>query len=53
MRLIDADALTGKTIMEAHVDGFGIELKLSDGSVFTYSASDAGYSSWEIERIEE
>lgn len=35
------------------VDGFGIELKFSDGSVFWYSASDGGYSSWEIERSEE
>ena len=38
--------LIGRTIMEADVDGFGIELTLDDGSVFLYSASDGGYSSY-------
>ena len=40
--------LVGKTIIEAEVDGFGIKLKLEDGSTFEYDASDGGYSAWEI-----
>ena len=42
--------LVDKTIKMADVDGYGIELTFSDGTVFTYSSSDGGYSSWEIER---
>ena len=40
--------LIGKTIIEAKVDGFGIRLKLEDGSIFEYEASDGGYSLWEM-----
>lgn len=40
--------LEGQIIVKAEVTGYGIELTLSNGSVFTYSASDGGYSSWDI-----
>lgn len=41
--------LVGKTITEEDIDGFGIELKFTDGSVFTFSASDGGCSSWDFD----
>lgn len=36
--------LEGKAIIKADVDGYGMTLELSDGSVFDYCASDGGYS---------
>lgn len=45
--------LVGKTITVEDIDGFGIELKFTDGSVFTYSASDGGCSSWDFDPNEE
>lgn len=40
------EALVGRTIVSAEVDGNGIELELDDGNTFFYSASDGGYSDW-------
>lgn len=40
--------LIGETIKSIDVDGFGIEIVFESGKTFTYSASDGGYSSWEI-----
>ena len=40
--------LIGKTITKADVDGFGIVLEFEDGSSLVYSASDGGYSSFDI-----
>ena len=40
--------LIGETIKSINVDGFGIEIVFESGTTFTYSASDGGYSSWEI-----
>ena len=34
----------GKTIKKAKVDGHGMILVFTDGSMFTYDASDGGYS---------
>lgn len=42
------DDLIGRVIIAAEVDGFGIKLKLDDGSAFEYDASDGGYSTWEL-----
>ena len=42
------DGLTGKTIKEAEVDGFGIRMVFTDGAVFDYDASDGGYSQYEL-----
>ena len=42
------DKLRGKTIVDADVNGGGIRLTLSDGSVLDYNSSDGGYSSWEL-----
>lgn len=42
------EALEGKTIVSAEVDGYGIELTLDDGNTFFYSATDGGYSSWDF-----
>ena len=41
--------LIGKTIVQADVDGYGIELTFDDGSLFLYSASDGGYSTYGFE----
>ena len=43
-------ALLGKTVMSADVNGFGMRIKFTDGTVFDYSASDDGYSCWSVER---
>lgn len=40
--------LIGKTIVCAEINGFGVTIKFSDGSILDYSSSDNGYSSWEI-----
>lgn len=48
MRIDDEEKLIGKKIVWAKIDGFGVELKFSDGSSLDYSSSDGGYSSWEI-----
>lgn len=42
------EELIGKTILAAEVDGFGIALVFDDGSVFNYSASDGGYSTYDF-----
>ena len=43
-------ALLGKTVMSADVNGVGVRIKFTDGTVFDYSASDGGYSCWSVER---
>ena len=43
-------AILGKTVMSADVNGFGVRIKFTDGTVFDYSASDGGYSCWSVER---
>ena len=43
-------SLLGKTVMSADVNGFGVRIKFTDGTVFDYSASDGGYSCWSVER---
>ena len=48
MNDLKLDGLTGKTIKEAEVDGFGIRMVFTDGAVFEYSASDGGYSQYEL-----
>lgn len=40
--------LIGKTIKSIDVDGFGVDIVFTDGTVFVYSPSDGGYSSWDI-----
>lgn len=43
-------ALLGKTVRSADVNGFGVRIKFTDGTVFDYGASDGGYSCWSVER---
>lgn len=40
--------LLGRIIKDVEIDGFGIRLELLGGKVLEYSASDGGYSCWEI-----
>ena len=40
--------LIGKTVESIEVDGYGIEMRFTDGTVFEYGASDGGYSCWDI-----
>lgn len=40
--------LVGKTIKAVELDGFGIELRFTDGSGFEYEASDWGYSTYKF-----
>jgi hypothetical protein len=40
--------LIGKTIKEVYLDGFGIVLAFTDGTEFTFDASDGGYSQYEF-----
>lgn len=46
------EELLGKEIIGASVDGFGVELTLSDGTVFNYEASDGGMSTWSVSKKE-
>lgn len=41
-------ALENKKIIIAEVTGSGVYLKLDDGTILDYSASDGGYSCWDI-----
>ena len=41
--------LIGKTIKTAKVNGYGIYIEFDDGTIFSYDASDGGYSSYDIE----
>ena len=43
------EALEGRRIVKAEVDGFVVRLVLDDNSVFDYEASDGGYSCWELD----
>ena len=44
--------LVGKTVLFMDVDGYGITIEFTDGTVFNYMATDGGYSSWEIDEAE-
>lgn len=46
--------LTGKTIKEIiSLDGFGFDVLFTDGTEFNFSASDGGYSGYELIEKEE
>jgi len=45
--------LIGKTIEKIDIDGYGVEIRFTDGTVFEYSASDGGYSYWDISKVGE
>ena len=47
------ELLTGKTIKEIEVTGFGIYIKTTDGIILDYDSSDGGYSCWEIKKEKE
>lgn len=40
--------IVGKTIKNIEVDGCMVFITFTDDYIFYYSASDGGYSSWEI-----
>ena len=50
---MDEKDLIGKTIEKIDIDGFGIEICFTDGTVFEYNASDSGYSCWDISKGDE
>ena len=43
-----SNALIGKTITNATVDGYEVILYFDDDTIFTYEGSDGGYSSYEL-----
>lgn len=45
---MDEQDLKGKTIKYIRVDGFEIYIVFEDGTIFEYSASDDGCSSWKV-----
>lgn len=45
--------LIGRRIEAADVDGHGIEIRFTDGSIFCYMSSDGGYSSFSVYETEE
>jgi hypothetical protein len=47
---MDEKDLIGKTIEKIDIDGYGVEIRFTDGTEFVYNASDAGYSSWDISK---
>lgn len=42
--------LIGKTITEIDINGYGVYLKVDDGTILDFNASDGGYSSYTISR---
>ena len=40
--------IVGKTVEEAVIDGYGVEIKFTDGTMLYYDASDGGCSMWEF-----
>lgn len=40
--------LIGKTIEKIDLDGFGIKVTFTDGTILTYVSSDDGFSLWDI-----
>ena len=44
--MADEEKVKGKIIIEAEITGYGVTLKLNDGTVFEYESSDGGYSVW-------
>ena len=44
-----AEKLEGKTIKTAEVTGGMIRMEFTDGTKFSYDASDGGYSCWSVE----
>ena len=45
--------LIKKTIVNATVNGYEIILIFSDNTIFSYSASDGGYSEYDISNLKE
>ncbi len=45
--------LIGKTISSAEIDGFGLNLKFTDGTELDYNATDGGYSTFDITELKE
>ena len=45
---MDEKDLIGKTIEEIDLDGFGIKITFTDGTILTYVSSDDGFSLWDI-----
>lgn len=45
------EQLIGKTISSAEVDGFGLNLKFTDGTELNYNATDGGYSTFDITEL--
>jgi hypothetical protein len=50
---MDEKDLISKTIEKIDIDGYGIEIRFTDGTEFVYNASDGGYSSWYISKCGE
>ena len=42
--------LIGKTLANIEIDGFGVEMLFTDGTMFIYDSSDGGYSTWTISK---
>ena len=49
----DEEKLKGKVIIDAEITGSYVILKLNDGAIFEYEASDGGYSAWNWKESEE
>ena len=45
--------LIGKTIVNAIVNGFEVVLIFDDGTILDYTASDGGYSWYELRKVGE
>ena len=45
-----SNEVEGKTIKLASIDGGRVYMTFTDGTIFEYNASDAGYSTFELRR---
>ena len=39
-----------KTIEKIDINGYGVEIRFTDGTELVYNASDGGYSCWDISK---
>lgn len=44
----DEKLFINKKIKEIHIDGYGLNITMEDSTQLNYTASDGGYSSYEI-----
>lgn len=45
--------LIGKIVEKIDIDGYGVDMIFTDGTILSYNSSDGGYSSWDVYAADE